>query len=58
MEYIIKENNKKLYTELINFNKNPKLQRVAIPADKLSFLNSGRKNFYTFGFNPAKVHKR
>ena len=35
------------YDELINFQKNPKTQRVNIPADKLSFLNSGKRNIYT-----------
>ena len=55
IEYIIKEKNKKLYTELINFQKNPKTQRVNIPADKLSFLNSGKRNIYTFGFNTRPV---
>ena len=55
MEYIIKEKNKKLYTEFVNFNKNPQKQRVLLPKDKLSFLNSGRSNFYTFGFNTRPV---
>ena len=55
MEYIIREKNKKLYTELINFNKIPKKNRVNIPKDKLSFLSSGKSNFYTFGFNTRPV---
>ena len=55
MEYIIKEKNKKLYTELINFNKIPKKSRVNIPKDKLSFLSSGKSNIYTFGFNTRPV---
>ena len=55
IEYIIKEKNKKLYTEIINFKKDPIKQRVNIPKDKLSFLTSGRSNFYTFGFNTRPV---
>ena len=55
MEYIIKEKNKKLYTELINFNKNPKKVRVSIPSDKLSFLTTGKTNIYTFGFKTRPV---
>ena len=55
IEYIIKEKNKKLYTEFVNFKKNPPKQRVNIPKDKLSFINSGRKNIYTFGFNTRPV---
>ena len=55
MEYIIKEKNKSLYTEFINYNKNPSKLRVSLPKDKISFLNSGRKNIYTFGFNTRPV---
>ena len=55
IEYIIKEKNKKLYTDLVNFKKNPQKQRVNIPKDKLSFLNSGQRNIYTFGFNTRPV---
>ena len=55
MEYIVKQKNKNLYTEFINFNKNPSKLRVSIPKDKLSFLTSGRKNIYTFGFNTRPV---
>jgi hypothetical protein len=50
MEYIIKENNNQLYNELINFNKNQKIQRVTIPSDKLSFLNTGNKKFLYIWF--------
>ena len=55
IEYIIKEKNKKLFTEFVNFQKNPPKQRVNIPKDKLSFLNSGRSNVFTFGFNTRPV---
>ena len=55
VQYIIQSRNKKLYTEFINFKKNPQKQRVNIPKDKLSFLNSGRNNVYTFGFNTRPV---
>ena len=55
MQYIIKQKNKKLYTELVNFNKTPKKSRVSIPKDKLSFLSSGKSNIYTFGFNTRPV---
>ena len=56
MEYIIKQKNKKLYTELVNFKKNEiKQQRINIPKDKLSFLTSGKSNIYTFGFNTRPV---
>ena len=55
IEYIIKENNKKLYTEFVNFHKDPPKQRVNIPKDKLSFITSGRSNVYTFGFNTRSV---
>ena len=56
IEYIIQEKNKKLYTEYINFKKNPvQQQRVTLPKDKLSFINSGRNNIFTFGFNTRPV---
>ena len=55
VEFIIKTKNKKLYTEFINFKKNPQKQRITIPKDKLSFLNSGKNNIYTFGFNTRPV---
>ena len=55
IEYIIKEKNKKLYTELVNFNKNPIKQRVDIPKDKLSYMNTGKSNIYTFGFKTRPV---
>ena len=55
MEYIIKEKNKKLYTEFINFKKTPQKQRITIPKDKLSFLTTGRSNIYTFGFKTRPV---
>ena len=55
IEYIIKEKNKKLYTELVNFNKNPIKQRVDIPKDKLSYMDTGKSNIYTFGFKTRPV---
>ena len=55
IEYIIKEKNKSLYTQLINFEKNKKQQRISIPKDKLSFLTTGKSNIYTFGFNTRPV---
>jgi len=55
IEYIIKEKNKKLYTEFVNFNKNPIKQRVEIPKDKLSYMNTGKTSIYTFGFNTRPI---
>ena len=56
MEYIIKNKNKKLYTELVNFNKNEKkTSRVSLPKDKLSFISSGKRNIYTFGFKTRPI---
>ena len=54
MEYIIKEKNKKLYTEFINFKPDDEA-RVSLPKDKLSFMSSGESNFYTFGFKTRSV---
>ena len=55
IQYIIKEKNKKLYTEFVNYQKNPIKLRVNIPKDKLSFLNSGKSNVFTFGFNTRPI---
>ena len=56
IQYIIKKRNKVLFTEFSNYlKKNKNEERIRIPEDKLYFMDSGKRNFYNFGFHTKPV---
>ena len=46
----IKTDDKELFNKCLK-----DVNKISIPKDKLSFLSSGKSNFYTFGFNTRRV---
>ena len=56
LQYIIKKRNKVLLTEFLYYlKKNKNEERISIPEDKLYFMDSGKRNFYNFGFHTKPV---
>jgi hypothetical protein len=56
LQYIIKKRNKVLLNEFLYYLKNNKNEeRISIPEDKLYFMDSGKRNFYNFGFHTKTV---
>jgi len=56
IQYIIKKRNKVLFTEFSNYlKKNKNEERIRLPEDKLYFMDSGKRNFYNFGFHTKPV---
>ena len=59
LEYIIKVKNKTLYSEYTNYlkkqNKENKVIRISLPENKLEYLNSGKKNYYNYGYHTRNV---